>query len=311
MTSGGIPLSLLPSSQQPLELMSTSSNRSAVAIVKHYVTLAFRRYQKLHFFGKLFIWLVILFYILLAAFVIIVTPARVFQYLYDRAKQLSGTKWGWLALGITMCIVSVPPLVGHTTLTSLCGFAYGMKGFFISATASVLGSAGAFLLLRYLFSERIRQWSAHNQKWQALEDVIKAKGLPLIILIRISPFPPWVYSNSLFASIEAVSVWQFAFATCFVFPKLALHTFIGSRMAALSDGHQRDRMDTHTKVINGLLVGGGLVIAVFTSWLIYTLVQSHIRTLEEFPPEVDELAAEAIEEYDEEAPLLGSDPNHS
>lgn len=26
-----------------------------------------------------------------------------------------------------------------------------------------------------------------------------AKGLPLIILIRVSPFPPWTYSNALFA----------------------------------------------------------------------------------------------------------------
>ncbi|EEB88373.1 hypothetical protein MPER_13825, partial [Moniliophthora perniciosa FA553] len=50
----------------------------------------------------------------------------------------------------------------------------------------------------------------------ALEAVVRAKG----------PFPPWVYANSLFA---------FVVATLFVFPKLLLHVFIGSRMAALSD----------------------------------------------------------------------------
>lgn len=69
-------------------------------------------------------------------------------------------------------IISVPPFVGHTMLTSLCGFAYGMKGFFISSTASLVGSAGAFIMLRYLLSERIHQWSTQNQKWQALEAVI-------------------------------------------------------------------------------------------------------------------------------------------
>lgn len=47
-----------------------------------------------------------------------------------------------------------------------------MKGFFISATGSLVGSAGAFIMLRHLFSERIHQWSTHNQKWQALEAVI-------------------------------------------------------------------------------------------------------------------------------------------
>ncbi|KAF9452459.1 Golgi apparatus membrane protein TVP38 [Macrolepiota fuliginosa MF-IS2] len=287
--------------------MSASRPQGVIPVVKHYLKWALRRYQKLHPLGKLFIWLVALFYICLGAFIIIVTPARIAQYLYDKAKVLAETRYGWLSIGAMIVLISFPPLVGHTTLTTLCGFAYGMNGFFISATASVVGSAAAFVALRYLFSERIRQWSAHNEKWQALESVIKAKGLPLIVLIRVSPLPPWVYSNSLFSSIEAVSLWQFVFATFFVFPKLALHTFIGSRVAALSDGDQRDRMDTHTKVLNGVLVGGGLLIAVFTSWLIYTLVQNHIQKLEGFPSEVDELAAEAIEQYDEEAPLLYSD----
>ena len=39
---------------------------------------------------------------------------------------------------------------------------------------------------------------------------------------------------------------------------------------------------------------------------VYTLVQRHIRHLEGIPAEVDESAAEAIEEFDEEAPLLSS-----
>ena len=86
------------------------------------------------------------------------------------AKQLQDC-WNSIPSCITG-IISVPPFVGHTMLTSLCGFAYGMKGFFISSTASLVGSAGAFIMLRCLLSERIHQWSTHNQKWQALEAVI-------------------------------------------------------------------------------------------------------------------------------------------
>jgi len=127
--------------------------------------------------------------------------------------------------------------------------------------------------------------------------------LKLIILIRISPFPPWVYSNSLFASIEAVSLWQFLTATLFIFPKLALHAFIGSRIAALSDGDQRGHMDTQTKIINGLLIAGGLAIAAFTSWWVYNMVQAHIRLLEQNPAESDELIGE---QYGEQDPLLRS-----
>jgi len=44
--------------------------------------------------------------------------------------------------------------------------------------------------------------------------------------------------------------------------------------------------------------------------LVYTLVQRHIRHLEGIPPEIDELAAEAIEDFGEDVredePLLRS-----
>ena len=39
---------------------------------------------------------------------------------------------------------------------------------------------------------------------------------------------------------------------------------------------------------------------------VYTLVQRHIRHLEGIPAEIDQSAAEAIEEFDEEVPLLSS-----
>ncbi|KAF8076288.1 Golgi apparatus membrane protein TVP38 [Lyophyllum atratum] len=302
--------------------MAAKTLRSPFPIIKHYGRIAGRRYMDLHIFGKVFIWLVLLFYICIGSFVVVVTPARIAQFLYDNARKLAATPFGWLGLAGAIVLISFPPLIGHTTLVTLCGFAYGMKGFFIAASASVVGAAFAFVVLRFFFSQRLRQWSDHNEKWQALESVIRAKGLPLIILIRISPFPPWVYSNSLFAvsgplyellislmsskSIKAVSLWQFVIATLFVFPKLVLHVFIGSRIAALSDGDQRGHMDTQTKVINGLLIAGGIVVAAFTSWLVYNMVQKHIRHLEGMPPEVDELAAEAIEEYGEEDPLLRS-----
>ncbi|PFH51430.1 hypothetical protein AMATHDRAFT_74980 [Amanita thiersii Skay4041] len=286
-----------------------ASNKPAhtpISFIKHCLSLALHRYRTLHIYGKIFIWLVVLFYICLAAIILILTPSRIAQFLYDHARKLAETEFGWLALLGGLIFISFPPLVGHTTLVSLSGFAYGMKGFLIAASGSVIGSAAAFILLRYIFHERLRRWSSQNEKWQALEEVVRAKGLPLIILIRVSPFPPWVYSNSLFASIQPVKFWQFVVATFFIFPKLLLHVFIGSRMAALSDGKQREGMDTHTKILNASLIVGGILIAVFASWLVYTLVQNHIRHLKGFPSDIDELAAEAIEDYDEEAPLLGS-----
>jgi hypothetical protein len=47
-----------------------------------------------------------------------------------------------------------------------------MQGFFISATASLLGSALVFVVLRRLFSKRLNAWSSKSNNWQALESVV-------------------------------------------------------------------------------------------------------------------------------------------
>ncbi|KAI0082592.1 Golgi apparatus membrane protein TVP38 [Panus rudis PR-1116 ss-1] len=272
----------------------------------HYVRTSWNRYRKLPLYGKMLIWALGLFYVALGTFLIVVGADRIGQTMYNLAQKISHLKFGWLILGAVLVVISFPPCVGHTTTITLCGFAYGMKGFPIAAIGSVVGSALVFVVMRFLFSKRLRRWSHTNEKWQALESVVRAKGLPLIMLIRASPFPPWVYANSLFASIEAVSLWQFVVATFITFPKIALHVFIGSRLASLSDGETRRHMDTQTKIINTCIVVGGILIAILTSVVIYHAMQSHIRHLKDLPPDVDELAAEAVEEAGEGAPLLSN-----
>lgn len=85
----------------------------------------------------------------------------------------------------------------------------------------------------------------------------RSRGMPLIILIRMSSLVPWAWSNSLFAvsfsiasnldlmpsqqSISSVSLLQFFIATCFVVPRVVIQVFIGSRVARLSNNKQRNR----------------------------------------------------------------------
>ena len=68
-------------------------------------------------------------------------------------------------------------MTGHTTTVTLCGFAYGMKGFYLGLAGSVLGAAVSFVVLRFLFARRLRKWSATNDKWTALETVV-VSGFP-------------------------------------------------------------------------------------------------------------------------------------
>ncbi|KAF8631604.1 hypothetical protein AX15_002352 [Amanita polypyramis BW_CC] len=238
-------------------------------------------------------------------FVIVTTPSRIAQFLYDQAMKLAAEQYGWIILFAALVIISFPPLIGNTTIITLCGFAFGMKGFYIAASGSLVGSALVFALLRSFFSSKLSQWSKSNEKWQALEEVVRAKGLPLMILIRVSPFPPWVYSNALFASIEPVKLWQFVVATLFIFPRILLHVFIGSRIAVLSDGNQREHMDSHARIVNAFLAIGGVILAVSASWVVYSLVRKHIRHPKSLYHNADVLAAtEAPDNFDEQAPFL-------
>ncbi|KII94741.1 hypothetical protein PLICRDRAFT_190301 [Plicaturopsis crispa FD-325 SS-3] len=287
----------------------TSYRKIAWDYAKRAPGALLRRYRALNPWGKLVVWLWILFEIALLTFIIIVTPSRIAQYLYDLAQRLSHNPFGWLIFSVAIVVASFPPIIGHTTAMTMCGFAYGVKGFAVAGPASSVGSAIVFVVLRYFFSRRLRQWSSDSDKWQALETVIKAKGLPLIILVRASPLPPWIYANAMFASIENVSLPQFIVATFFVYPKIFVNVFIGSRAAALSDGDQRAHMDTPTKILNSLLVVGGILWVLVSGALIYYYMKKQLRAAD-VPPEVDELAEEAIDDIDEGAPLLRtfSDP---
>jgi len=279
--------------------------RTAVDYIGHYGKATWQRYKNLGIKGKLFIWALIISYIALGV-ALFLKGAVIAQAMYDLAQKLSHMEYGWLIILGIMVLISFPPMTGYTTTVTLCGFAYGMKGFYINLAGSVLGATVVFVAVRFLFSKRLRKWSATNDKWTALETVVKAKGLPLVILIRLSPIPPWAYANTLFASIHTVALWQFVTATVILAPKILLYTFIGSRLAPLSDGKQRHGMDTQTKIINSCLVASGVLFGIIASVVVYRLVRRQLRHLKGVSPSTEEDIIEALEEADEGAPLLGN-----
>lgn len=69
-------------------------------------------------------------------------------------------------------VTSFPPLIGWSSTITLCGFAYGVPGWFIASAGALLGAAMSFVVLRLAFRERIQAWSRQNKKWQALENVV-------------------------------------------------------------------------------------------------------------------------------------------
>ena len=77
--------------------------------------------------------------------------------------------------------ISFPPCMGHSTVCTLCGFAYGMRGFPLAACGTLLGAGLCFVVLRLLFSKRLHEWSASNEKWQALETVVVCRFISNLV----------------------------------------------------------------------------------------------------------------------------------
>jgi len=92
-----------------------------------------------------------------------------------------------------------------------------MQGFFISATASLLGSALVFVVLRRLFSHKLRAWSRQNKKWQALESIIVSYHIPSILksssnleIIFIEGEGLAINDSYSFLTLSAMGLFQFS-----------------------------------------------------------------------------------------------------
>ena len=113
------------------------------------------------------------------------------------AQVLAKQRYGWLILVSIMSehhflfynmyimfmasievVGSFPPLIGYSTAVTLCGFAYGLKGFLIAAPSTVIGSAIVFVTLRLAFKKKLRSWTSTNKNWTALETVIVSIFVP-------------------------------------------------------------------------------------------------------------------------------------
>ncbi|KAG8886525.1 Tlg2-vesicle protein [Tulasnella sp. 331] len=277
-------------------------------MAKRYIDDATVRYKKSPPVVKFCVWFFMLVYVAVGAMFLVIGPKVIGQTVYDLAHSIAKLRFGWLILISIIAVTSFPPLIGWSTTITLCGFAYGPKGWFVAAAGAMIGAAVSFIVLRVAFYARIKAWSQSNKKWAALETVIRARGLPLIILIRLSPIPPWVYSNLLFASIETVTFSQFMVANIFYCAKLFIHVWVGSRIAVFSDGTQRDEMDTTAKIINGLSILAGMLVAVAAGWITWHLTEKEIRNTPGASAEDGDYATGALEdaEADIQAPLIRS-----
>lgn len=192
--------------------------------------------------------------------VLLIFSHKIFTLLGPVAVSWRELPAGWLIIWAATFFVAFPPMIGYSTACTVAGFVYGFPlGWPIVATATVAGSAAAFVASRTVLSGYVDRLVGQDKRFVALGQVLRHDGLGVLALVRFCPLP-YSLSNGFLATVPSIQPLSFAIATAFSSPKLLVHVFIGSRLAMLAEKDMTfgDRLVNYASMLVGGLVGMGV-----------------------------------------------------
>lgn len=234
---------------------------------------------------------------------------QILSWMVKVSTEYAQLKLGWLYLILLLFLVSFPPLIGYSAISTFTGMAYGFPwGWPILAAGTLFGSFLSFLTFRYILRERAVALAHKNIKFMAFSHTLEQDRFTLLWLIRLCPLP-YSLSNAALSSVPSVQPWRFFVATGLTTPKLFLHIFIGDRLAKLGKS-----TDNSAKLVNFLSILIAVSVGIATTYLIYNRTVQKAAELEQQRGQsdynevndVDEL--EAFDISDEETDLTERDP---
>ncbi|KAF2001158.1 golgi apparatus membrane protein-like protein tvp38 [Amniculicola lignicola CBS 123094] len=215
---------------------------------------------------------------LVLSILFLVYNERIFHSLSPAAAQWRDIRAGWLILWFLIFFVSFPPLIGYSTLLTISGFVYGFpNGWFIAASATVVGSTASFICSRSVLKTMVHRLIANDKRFAALALTLKHDGIKILIMIRMCPLP-YSLSNGAIATFPTVHWASFAAATALVSPKLMLHIFVGAQLEKIANSG--GKMDTKTKIISYSSIAIGAIAGIVTGWYMYKKTKQRARQLE-------------------------------
>jgi uncharacterized membrane protein YdjX (TVP38/TMEM64 family) len=138
---------------------------------------------------------------------------------------------------VLMYAVCVTALVPASLLTLGAGAIFGVAGgTVVVCIGATLGSMLAFVLARTVLRKRVEQMIAKRPKLAAVDRAIAAEGTKLMLLCRLSGFPPYVFANYVFG-LTGVTATSYFLTTFFgIIPGCFAYTYAGHAGAAVATG---------------------------------------------------------------------------
>jgi uncharacterized membrane protein YdjX (TVP38/TMEM64 family) len=203
---------------------------------------------------------------------------KIFGWLQPYAEKWKHTTGGWTILWAITFLTAFPPIIGYSSCGTTAGFVYGIwEGWLILATATIVGSFCSFIASRTVLKKYVERLVANDKRFAALTLTLKQDGIKLLCLIRLCPLP-YSLSNGAMSTFPTVQPHMYALATALITPKLFIHVFIGSRLAAIAKSGEQ--MSAGTKAVNytSIVVGG--LVGAGVGWYIYRSTIQRARELE-------------------------------
>lgn len=150
-----------------------------------------------------------------------------------------------------VCVIFLIP----ASLLSLgAGALFGVFGGSVVVTiGATLGATAAFLLAKTVLRERVSKWIAKNQKMRAVDAAIQKEGTKLMLLMRVSGFPPFTWINYALG-LTAVKLAPYVITTLIgIIPGVFAFTYAGAAGAAALSG-RGNRTLLITTAIGAILV---------------------------------------------------------
>ncbi|KAJ9355804.1 hypothetical protein DTO027B9_3958 [Paecilomyces variotii] len=203
---------------------------------------------------------------------------KIFIWVGPLAEKWEKSPLAYFVLWLLIFGVSFPPLVGWSTLGTICGFVFGIwKGWLIYMTATVVGSTCSFIVSRTVLSGFVKRLMEHDKRFAALALTLKYDGLALLCMIRLCPLP-YSVCNGAISTFPTVHPLMYGLATLIISPKLLVPAFIGSRLRILSE--ENEKMGAGSKAVNIISIIVTVAIGLFTGLYIYRRTLARAEELE-------------------------------
>lgn len=209
---------------------------------------------------------------------VMVLTGKIFEWLEPVAEDWEKSPLPYIVLWLLTVVVSFPPLFGWSAIGTVCGYLFGVwKGWFLFASASIIGSTCSFVVSRTILANYVRRLMERDKRFAALALTLKYDGLKLLCMIRLCPLP-YSICNGTVSTFPTVHPLMYGLATAIISPKFMISTFVGSRLRILA--RTDEQMSGGSKAINIISLIVSICVGIATGLYIYKRTLARAAQLE-------------------------------